>query len=80
MSTSGRFNVRIDRIVVDGPGLDRAALASAIKAEMQRVIAQHGPDAFGPSRNLAFGRGDVVAGKAPLPAQVAQAALMAVRK
>lgn len=80
MTRPTRVTLRIDRIVADRQGLDRAALVKAIEMEVQQIIAQGGIDALGASRNLAFGRGAVPGGKTPLAARVAQATLAAVRQ
>ena len=79
MTAGPRIKLRIDRIVTDRPGLDGAALSRALQAEVERILAEHGPDGFGTGRNLAFGRQSVAPGQQPRAARVAQATLAAVR-
>jgi hypothetical protein len=42
-----RITLRIDRIVADHPGLDRAALEQALRAEIGRLVTAEGPAAIG---------------------------------
>ncbi|NVO58269.1 hypothetical protein HW561_21005 [Rhodobacteraceae bacterium B1Z28] len=71
--TGPRITLRIDRIVSDTPGLERAALAAAIRDEVGTVVARDGTGSLGTSRNMAFGKGVVQGGKAPLAQRVGRA-------
>ena len=45
-----KLTLRIDRIVVDRPGLTREAVAAALQSELRTLLATGGPAALGPSR------------------------------
>jgi hypothetical protein len=74
-----RVRITIDRIVADTPGLDRAALERAIRAEVTRTLASGGAGAFGSGGTRAEAGGALAPGTAPLPARVAAAAVRAVK-
>ena len=73
-----RITLRIDRIVAEGAGLDRAALDRAIRAELTQMAATGGAGAFGkgPARPLVSATLQKSGG--PLTAQVAAAVAKAV--
>ncbi|AUH64199.1 hypothetical protein [Paracoccus zhejiangensis] len=73
-----RITLRIDRIVTDGPGLDRAALERAIRAELTRTAVTGGAGAFGAGRARPLVSATLQKGGGPLTAQVAAAVATAV--
>ena len=73
----GRITLRIDRVVVDQPGLTRDALDSALRAAIKTHLAERGTAAFfGGARATASAQMPKAAGA--LPMRVASAALKAV--
>jgi hypothetical protein len=74
-----RINLRIDRVVSDRPGLDRAALEQALRLEIARTVAGQGIAALGRSRDRPLIRADLPRGNGPLAPRVAAAALKAVK-
>lgn len=68
-----RLTIRIDRIVADRPGLDRAALEQALAAEFGRRLAAEGAGAFG-AGGLRSRLGVTLSpGRGSLPARIASA-------
>ncbi|MCB1314075.1 MAG: hypothetical protein KDK29_20275 [Sedimentitalea sp.] len=62
--SGARITLRIDRVVLDRPGLTHAALAEALRSEIAALVAREGVAALGPGRSLAQGAGRVAAGPA----------------
>ncbi|WP_299844389.1 hypothetical protein [uncultured Paracoccus sp.] len=73
-----RVTLHIDRIVADGPGLDRAALERAIRAELTRMTATGGAGAFGAGHARPLVSATLQKGGGPLTKQVAAAMAKAV--
>lgn len=74
-----RLTIRIDRIVADRPGLDRAALEQALAAEFGRRIAAEGAAACGAGGLRSQVGVTLSAGREPLPARIASAVAKAVK-
>ncbi len=74
-----RLTVRIDRITSDRSGLDRRALAEALREELGRALSSSGPDGFGPSSTRPTVRSSLAAGEGSLASRVASTVNKAVR-
>lgn len=74
-----RVRLRIDRITIDQPGLDRAALETEMRHEIGRLLSEQGTDALGSGGYRAQVRADLPAGTGTLTARVAAATAKAVK-
>lgn len=74
-----RITLRVDRIVCDRPGLDRAVLEQALRKEIAGLVAGQRIAALGQARNRPWVRTDMPAGNGPLAPRVAAAAIKAVK-
>ena len=73
-----RVTLQIDRIVADGPGIERAALERAIRAELTQMATARGAGAFGTGRARPLVSATLQKGGGPLTTQVAAAVAKAV--
>ena len=73
-----RIRLSIDRIVADGPAIDRQALEQALRAELARMLAAGGAGALGAAGSLPVLRATLARSAAPLPARIAATTLRAV--
>lgn len=75
--SGARITLRIDRVVVDQPGLTRDALDSALRAAIETQLVERGTTAFvGGARETASAQ--MLKAADALPVRVASAALKAV--
>ena len=58
--SGARITLRIDRVVLDRPGLTHAALAEALRSEIAALVAREGVAALGPGRSLAQVPGNLI--------------------
>lgn len=81
MTAGGRrVSLRIDRIVCDRPGLERAGLEAALRREVAALLARRGDKAPTTAGECARLKATLPRGAAPTPAGVARAALGAVAR
>ena len=74
-----RITLRIDQIVSDRPGLDRAALEAALRREVGQLVARDGTAALGKNSYRQHVQTGLPAGKSGLASRVATAAVRTVK-
>lgn len=70
-----RVTLRIDRIIADRPGIDRAALAAALHAQITARLAAGGVAALGRGGARAAQAARLPLGSGPVAARLAQTVL-----
>lgn len=73
-----RITLRIDRIVTDQPGIDRQAIERALRAELVRSLATHGPGVLGAGRDLRVVRASLGQSVDPVATRIAAATMRAL--
>ena len=74
---SPRIRLRIDRITIDRPGLDRHTLEAALHREISRLVAGHGIGAFGSGASRDRAQAEAATGGGSLAERVASATVKA---
>ena len=76
---SPRITLSIDRIVCDRPGLNRAALETALHSEISRLVTEKGLGALGTSGSRTQVRTTLPQGQGQIVKRVAAATVKAVK-